>query len=265
MGLQKDVINLIKEKRKARKLFQKTGNKEYKILQNKLNRELQAHIKEENKKKWEEKCNQLDLQNGQFKTWKNIRKTLGLSNKGVEIPTLVQKDSNGKVKKYKTPKEKLEVITESLESVFTQDNPRNYFNEDYKKEVEYELQSKYKQGIEPTKIPKRLDIRISEYYISEKEIESIIDNLNTKKAAGDDRISNKIIQYLKPSLLPILHYYFNISLHKGYHTINWKQIMAILLNKPGKIKSNPINYRTISLINNLSKIMEKLLTIRITK
>ena len=84
-----------------------------------------------------------------------------------------------------------------------------------------------------------------------------------KKAVGDDGI--KIIQYLKPSLLPILHNYLNITLHKGYHTINWKQIKAILLNKPGKLKSNPINYRTISLIHNLSKIMEKLLTIRITK
>ena len=45
------------------------------------------------------------------------------------------------------------------------------------------------------------------------ELDAKLKHLNTKKAKGHDRISNKIISYLLPSLTPILHPLYNILSH----------------------------------------------------
>ena len=101
------------------------------------------------------------------------------------------------------------------------------------------------------------------YAITTKLIENTIDKLNTKKAPGYDKITNKTIKHLKPSLIPILHTLLNICKYKGYHPKIWKTVFALLFNKPNKPRSNPSNYRPISLIRHLSKIREKIITTQI--
>ena len=72
-----------------------------------------------------------------------------------------------------------------------------------------------------------------------------------------------MIKQLKPSLIPILHPLLNICKYKGYHPKIWKTVFALLFNKPNKPQSNPSNYRPISLISRLSKIIEKIITTQI--
>ena len=72
-----------------------------------------------------------------------------------------------------------------------------------------------------------------------------------------------MIKHLKPSLIPILHPLLNICKYKGYHPKIWKTVFALLFNKPNKPRSNPSNYRPISLISHLSKILERIITTQI--
>ena len=264
IGLPEHVIKLIQEKHKLRKLYKRTGNKLYKTQYNTLNREIKEHVKTEHKINWENKCDDLELDINQNKTWNNIKQMMGLKKKNTQMPTLITMKDNKKHKSI-TTEEKIKTMTETLENIFSKDDIKPYFDEEHKTEVETEINTEYKERLKPQTIPRGIDSTKTEHSITIQEIENKIDRLNTKKAPGEDKIGNKLIKLLKPSLTTILHKYFNITLHKGYHTKKWKQTLAKLLDKPPKPPSNPLNYRTISLINNLSKIMESILTSRITK
>ena len=74
-----------------------------------------------------------------------------------------------------------------------------------------------------------------------------------------------MIQPITTSIIYILHNLYNICWFKGYFPNNWKNPKTILLNKPGKSKKDPNNYRPITLINCLSKIMEKIIKTKLTQ
>ena len=65
-----------------------------------------------------------------------------------------------------------------------------------------------------------------ENHITLPELEAKLKHLNTKKAKGHGRISNKIISYLLPSLTPILHPLYNILLFRGHYPMVWKRAIA---------------------------------------
>ena len=263
IGLPKETIQMIHEKRKLRKLYHRTGIKLYKHQYNTLNKQIKHKVRIEHQKRWEKGCDDLELDPLQDQTWTSIKQMMGLKPKKVTIPTLITKKDN-KIIRATTTTKKLEIMTETMKNIFTHDDPKPYFNNEYKNQVENELETLYSEKLKPTSIPQNINIYNTEHTITKEEIKHEINKSKSKSASGGDKISNKIIKYLEPSLLNILHKYFNITLHKGYHTINWKLISAILLNKPGKEKSDPVNYRTISLIQNLSKLIERILTKRIT-
>ena len=92
------------------------------------------------------------------------------------------------------------------------------------------------------------------------ELDAKLKHLNTKKAKGHDRISNKIISYLLPSLTPILHPRYNILIYRGHYPMVWKRAMGLMILKPNKKKSDPGNFRPISLLCNLGKVLESIVT-----
>ena len=68
IGLDKTIIELIKDKRKNRKLYQRTGIIHYKTKYNQLNKQIKQIIKTENKHKWVTQCNDLDFDTNQQNT-----------------------------------------------------------------------------------------------------------------------------------------------------------------------------------------------------
>ena len=101
-----------------------------------------------------------------------------------------------------------------------------------------------------------------ENHITLPELEAKLKHLNTKKAKGHDRISNKIISYLLPSLTPILHP-LNILLCRGHYPMVWKRAMGLMILKPKKKKSDPGSFWPISLLCNLGKVLESIVTTRL--
>ena len=95
------------------------------------------------------------------------------------------------------------------------------------------------------------------------ELDAKLKHLNTKKAEGHDRISNKIISYILPSLTPILHPLYNIFVYRGHYPMVWKRAMGLMILKPNKKKSYPGSFPPISLLCNFGKLLESIVTTRL--
>ena len=102
------------------------------------------------------------------------------------------------------------------------------------------------------------------YLTNQSEITKIIDNLKNKKSSGVDEISNVLIKKLKESLTEPLHIIYNKSLCEGVFPERMKVADVIPLYK-GKSKLQKENYRPISLLLTLSKILEKIMHARTYK
>ena len=92
--------------------------------------------------------------------------------------------------------------------------------------------------------------------ITKSEIEKIIRNLEPKKSSGHDGISNKLIKDLCDVISYPLTLIFNQSLQTGTFPSSMKKADVTPLYK-SKSKYEKTNYRPISLLLTISKILEK--------
>lgn len=98
----------------------------------------------------------------------------------------------------------------------------------------------------------------------ESEIESVIMSLRTDSSTGCDGISPSILKSNKKCLIPIITHLCNISLRSGVFPKAFKKALVHPIHKSGD-KSDIANYRPISILTTLSKILEKLLNKRLIK
>ena len=90
------------------------------------------------------------------------------------------------------------------------------------------------------------------------EIDKYISNLPNKTSSGHDAINNVLLKQIKASILVPLTDIFNTSLKNGTFPNLMKLAEVIPLHK-GKAKDNEANYRPISLLLTISKILEKVM------
>ena len=95
-----------------------------------------------------------------------------------------------------------------------------------------------------------------------KEIMTIIAKLPNKASSGYDNISYKLLKLLKDEISEPLCESFNSSLEQGIFPSNMKLSDVIPLHK-GKSHDAPENYRPISLLVTISKVLEKLVYKRV--
>jgi hypothetical protein len=94
------------------------------------------------------------------------------------------------------------------------------------------------------------------------EIKLIIDSLNNNSAIGFDCISAKFIKKYETKLNSILVHYINTSFENGIFPNALKPATVTPIYKSGE-KSNPNNYRPISILSSFSKIFEKVVKDRL--
>ena len=97
--------------------------------------------------------------------------------------------------------------------------------------------------------------------IDMEEVEAVLHDLPTGKAAGPDAIPNKIYKTHRKRLAPILLKVFNDALSKGQLPSSMLEGIVTLLYKKGSRK-RPTQYRPITLLNNDYKILTRILTKR---
>lgn len=98
----------------------------------------------------------------------------------------------------------------------------------------------------------------------ENEISQLIMNLKNDCSVGWDNISNVILKKFKNKLIPYLTYIFNLCLSQGVFPDALKISLLYPIHKSGD-RDRVINYRPISILPSLSKILERIINIRLIK
>jgi len=91
--------------------------------------------------------------------------------------------------------------------------------------------------------------------IQESGVDKLLSNLDERKAPGPDGISPAILKNLRPSISSSLRYIFQHSLDTGCVPTDWRCANVSPVYKKGN-RSDPANYRPISLTAVCCKIME---------
>ena len=100
--------------------------------------------------------------------------------------------------------------------------------------------------------------------VVEEEIKDIINNLNNKKSSGYDGITNFLLKNIINEIISPLTYILNQSLFRGKVPQKMKIAKVIPIFKKGQ-KDSVNNYRPISLLTSISKILERLVYVRTLK
>ena len=99
---------------------------------------------------------------------------------------------------------------------------------------------------------------------TETEVQKLINKLPNKKSSGHDDIDNVLLKEISPVITAPLTQLFNESLSKGKFPDIFKTAEVVPLHKNGA-KDQFTNYRPISLLLTISKILEKIVYTRIYK
>ena len=97
---------------------------------------------------------------------------------------------------------------------------------------------------------------LSGIQLTELEVVGVLRNLNSQKACGPDNIPNRLLIELADVIAPSLCDVFNMSLALGVVPIQWKMANITPVHK----REDPTlatNYRPISLLCTLSKVLER--------
>lgn len=88
---------------------------------------------------------------------------------------------------------------------------------------------------------------------------SYVKNLNNKRSFGHDGIPNWILRKLPVEFFKELATLFNQCICRGYFPSYWKLATIVPLLKPGKNVKRIVSYRPVSMLSNLSKLLERVL------
>ena len=97
---------------------------------------------------------------------------------------------------------------------------------------------------------------------SPDEIHDIIAKFENKLSCGLDGIPPKVVKMFPESLINCLTHIFNLSLSSGEFISSFKKSKVVPIHKK-KSKSDMNNYRPISLLPVISKILEKIMHVRL--
>ena len=89
-------------------------------------------------------------------------------------------------------------------------------------------------------------------------VQKFLANINPSKAGGPDEIAGRLMEELASELAPFFSHMFNLSLDTGNVPPLWKEQWINPIFKKGN-KSEPENYRPVSLTCLTSKIMEHII------
>ena len=100
--------------------------------------------------------------------------------------------------------------------------------------------------------------RLTEFHFNINEIYDALIILDVTKAKGPDKISNALLRNLPDSIPKSLHLLFNLIANKGVFPTKWKISEIVPIFKDGN-KQLASNYRPISILSTVSKLLEKLI------
>ncbi|GBM22503.1 Putative protein in type-1 retrotransposable element R1DM [Araneus ventricosus] len=122
----------------------------------------------------------------------------------------------------------------------------------------------YKSAFRKVALPTQLTVLQSNSPQGEGEITNIIKSLRNGKAPGVDGIDNLILKSINKSFPSLLLNFFNKCLSLQTFPDTFKISNIVLFQKVGKDPKQPSSYHPIALLPTIGKVLEKLLTQRLT-
>ena len=108
----------------------------------------------------------------------------------------------------------------------------------------------------PVQHPNRTDPVLTELKVTELEVETLLNSLDTNKATGSDEIPARLLKETASIITPSICKLFNKSLQQGTVPQDWKLANVVPVYKKGD-KEYTENYRPISLLPIISKVLER--------
>ena len=99
---------------------------------------------------------------------------------------------------------------------------------------------------------------IEDIVVQENGIQKLLANTKPNKASGPDGIQARLLKELSNELAPVFKILFQASLNQGRVPKDWKEANVTPLFKKGE-KSDPGNYRPVSLTSITCKILEHII------
>jgi hypothetical protein len=99
---------------------------------------------------------------------------------------------------------------------------------------------------------------LSDINITENEVTDILQSLDPNKSVGPDGINPRLLKICSKQLSPSLTKLINMSIQKGIFPDCWKVANIVPLFKNG-CQNNVNNYRPVSLLSCISKVLEKVI------
>ena len=118
-------------------------------------------------------------------------------------------------------------------------------------------QSKVEGDNDPLPPVQLLNSQIENIQLQTEDVKAVLQHLDTSKAVGPDLIHNKLLLAAGPIIIEPLTFLFNKSLTEGVFPDCWKIAHITPIYKLKGEKSDCSNYRPISLLSCIGKILEK--------
>jgi len=114
------------------------------------------------------------------------------------------------------------------------------------------------------KIHKHQDPNLENVILTESEILKELKNINPTKAPGPDGLSSRVLKEAAAEIAKPITTIYNKTIQEGIIPKEWKRANVVPIYKKGK-KTEPSNYRPISLLPIISKILERCIFNKIIK
>jgi hypothetical protein len=242
-----DITQLMKERNKIRKIYQRTGASEDKNLMTKHNEEIKNRLEIHKRKFWNNKLKKLNTKdNSLWKMAKSLKKNRN------ELPPLQLVNGDEAV----TDKEKAEALVSHFQSIhqdlFSISTPEQ-------DRIDTEVEAMLK-----TESPPDNDY-LDSMRTNPHEIFKIVKRLKIGKAFGEDNVQNIVLKNLPRKAIIQLNHIVNAIFNLNYFPVKFKSAVIIPIPKSGKNKMKISSYRPISLLSSTAKVVEKIIQIRLNK
>lgn len=230
-----EIRELIKVRRKARRIWHQTRHPEDKNAFNRISNRLNRLIKDTNKKNFETYVGNLSADvDTNYSLWKATKK---FKHPVVRIPPIKNELGNW----MHSDQKKADLFASYLYKTFqTHDTQSNAV-----------LTKMYKSN------------EILKYVTPFEVVQEIDNNINPKKAPGANEISPKILKELTRKGIVLLTSIFNACFRLEHVSNCYKIAQIIMIKKSNKPEEEATSYKPISVLSAISKLFKKLLLKRI--
>lgn len=238
------ILKAIAAKNMVRKLWQRHKQRNVKTLLNNLVTGIKRMVAEHRNDQWSKKIGGLNIKDHSL--WQLTKRLMKITTK---TPPL-----HGVRGLAYSSQDKANALADTLESTFTPHNDPSCIVKI--EEVGRQLRAFHNQ---PRKT-EDADIAST----TPAEIRLILTKLKTRKAPGLDGIPNAALKELTNKATVYLAQIVNGILTHSHFPADFKKSKIILFPKPGKDLTFPQNYRPISLLSCISKIVERVILTRLS-